>query len=198
MGRRVALLFAVVMWVGARDWRYGVVTVGALSTWLPWLLYDDRPIFFFYAIATLPFIVIALTLAIGKLIGPSRLPSTRRTIGVVVTGAFVVLVLVNFAWFWPIWTNGLLTRERVARPDLVLPLGLARTGVRGSSLALLAPQPASAEAWRTSSPRQVFANATRSAAFQCDGSSWRPVTLSSLISAPRETRVLISGPAFSS
>ena len=108
-GGCIALLFSVVMWIGARDWRYGVAVVGTLSTWLPWMLYDDRPIFYFYAIAILPFIVIALTLSIGTLIGPSRLPSTRRTIGVVVSGAFVVLVLVNYAWFWPIWTNGLLT-----------------------------------------------------------------------------------------
>ena len=42
-------------------------------------------------------------------------------------GSFVVLVLLNFAWFWPIWTNGLLTQRRVARPDLVLPLGLSRS-----------------------------------------------------------------------
>ncbi len=108
-GGCIALLFSVAMWIGARDWRYGVAVVGTLSTWLPWMLYDERPIFYFYAIAILPFIVIALTLSIGTLIGPSRLPSTRRTIGVVVSGAFVVLVLVNYAWFWPIWTNGLLT-----------------------------------------------------------------------------------------
>ena len=108
-GGCIALLFSVVMWIGARDWRYGVAVVGTLSTWLPWLQYDDRPIFYFYAIAILPFIVIALTLSIGTLIGPSRLPSARRTVGVVVSGAFVVLVLVNYAWFWPIWTNGLLT-----------------------------------------------------------------------------------------
>ncbi|PWN01365.1 phospholipid carrier-dependent glycosyltransferase [Nocardioides silvaticus] len=108
-GGCIALLFSLVMWIGARDWRYGVAVVGTLSTWLPWMQYDDRPIFYFYAIAILPFIVIALTLSIGTLIGPSRLPSTRRTIGVVVSGAFVVLVLVNYAWFWPIWTNGLLT-----------------------------------------------------------------------------------------
>jgi dolichyl-phosphate-mannose-protein mannosyltransferase len=107
----IALLYAVAMWVGGRDWRFGLTVVGAGSTWLPWLMYDDRPIFFFYAIATLPFIVIALTLAIGRLIGTSRLPSTRRTVGVVVAGSFVVLVLVNFAWFWPIWTNGLLTKS---------------------------------------------------------------------------------------
>ncbi len=108
-GGCIALLFSLVMWIGARDWRYGVAVVGTAATWLPWMQYDDRPIFYFYAIAILPFIVIALTLSIGTLIGPSRLPSTRRTIGVVVSGAFVVLVLVNYAWFWPIWTNGLLT-----------------------------------------------------------------------------------------
>ena len=110
-GGCLALLFAVAMWIGARDWRYGLAVVGTLSTWLPWLLYDDRPIFLFYAVAILPFIVIALTLAIGALIGPSRDPSPRRTIGVIVAGAFVVLVLVNFAWFWPIFTNGMLTHS---------------------------------------------------------------------------------------
>ncbi|TYL45363.1 phospholipid carrier-dependent glycosyltransferase [Nocardioides sp. BGMRC 2183] len=110
-GGCIALLFAAAMWIGARDWRYGVAVVGTLSTWLPWMLYDDRPIFIFYAIAILPFVVMALTLAIGTLIGPSRQPSNRRTVGVVVSGAFVVLVLVNFAWFWPIFTNGLITHS---------------------------------------------------------------------------------------
>ncbi len=110
-GGSLALLFAVAMWLGARDWRYGVAVVGALSTWLPWLQYDTRPIFLFYAIGILPFVVIALTLTIGTLIGPSRAPSRRRTVGVIVGGAFLVLVLVNFAWFWPIWTNGLLTHS---------------------------------------------------------------------------------------
>ncbi len=110
-GGVVALLYALAMWVGARDWRFGVAIVGTAATWLPWLQYDDRPIFSFYAIATLPFMVLAITLAMGKLIGPSRLPSTRRTAGVVVAGSFFELVLVNFAWFWPIYTNELLTRS---------------------------------------------------------------------------------------
>ena len=68
-GGALALLFAVVMWVGARDWRFGLTVVGAASTWLPWLSYDDRPIFLFYAVATLPFVVLGVTLAMGKLIG---------------------------------------------------------------------------------------------------------------------------------
>lgn len=108
-GGILALLFAVVAWVGGRDWRFGVAVVGTASTWLPWLLYDDRPIFLFYAVVTLPFVVLALTLTLGRIIGPDRGPTTRRTIGVVVAGAFVVLTVLNFAWFWPIFTNGLLT-----------------------------------------------------------------------------------------
>ena len=36
------------------------------------------------------------------------------TAGVVVAGAFFVLALVNYAWFWPIWTNQLLTHAEWA------------------------------------------------------------------------------------
>ena len=111
-GGCLALLASVAMWIGARDWRYGVAVVGALVTWLPWLHFDNRPIFIFYAIATLPFVVLALTLVIGQLIGPSRLPSSRRTTGVVVGGAYVILAMLCFAWFWPIYTNGLITHSQ--------------------------------------------------------------------------------------
>ena len=110
-GGVLALIFAAVMWVGARDWRFGVAIVGTAATWLPWLQYDERPIFLFYAVATLPFVVLALTLTMGKLIGAGSGPSYRRTAGVVVAGGFFVLVLLNFAWFWPIWTNQLLTHS---------------------------------------------------------------------------------------
>lgn len=110
-GGTLALIFAVVMWVGARDWRFGVAVVGVLSTWLPWLQYDDRPIFSFYAIVTLPFLVLGTTLAIGKMIG-SGSRSNRHTVGVVFAGAYVVLAALNFAWFWPIYTNQLLTHDQ--------------------------------------------------------------------------------------
>ncbi|WP_300399707.1 phospholipid carrier-dependent glycosyltransferase [Nocardioides sp.] len=109
-GACLALIAAAVLWVGTRDWRFGVAVVGTLSTWLPWLLYDERPIFLFYAIACLPFMVVAIALVMGKLIGPSRLPSTRRTVGVVVAGSFFVLVLLNFAYFYPILSFDVIPR----------------------------------------------------------------------------------------
>lgn len=110
-GGVVALLLGAALWLGARDWRFGVAVVGAAATWLPWLLYDDRPIFSYYAIVTLPFLVLAVALAMGKLIGHDAGPSRRRTVGVVVSGAYLVLVIANFAWFWPIYTDGLLTHS---------------------------------------------------------------------------------------
>ena len=107
-GSVLALLASVVFWVGQRDWRFGVPVVGTAVTWLPWLANDDRPIFLFYAVMSVPFMVIASTLVMGKLVGHSTLPTARRTVGVVVAGSFFLLVLLNFAWFWPIYTNQLL------------------------------------------------------------------------------------------
>ncbi|GAA0981024.1 putative dolichyl-phosphate-mannose--protein mannosyltransferase [Nocardioides aquaticus] len=109
-GGVLALLGAVALWWGRRDWRAQLAVVGALATWLPWLQYDDRPIFFFYAVAMLPFLVLAIVLCLGRLIGPPGASARRRTVGVVVAGSFLVLVVLNAAWFWPLWTDQLLTR----------------------------------------------------------------------------------------
>ncbi|MFT4265304.1 MAG: phospholipid carrier-dependent glycosyltransferase [Nocardioides sp.] len=109
-GGVVALLFACAMWVVKRDWRFGVAVVGVASSWLPWFQYAGRPIFSYYSIVSLPFTVVALALAAGVIIGPSA-TGRRRTIGTAVVGTFTILVVANFAWFWPIYTNELLTRS---------------------------------------------------------------------------------------
>ncbi len=110
-GSVLALLASVGFWVGQRDWRFGIPVVGTVVTWLPWLANDDRPIFLFYAMPTLLFQVIACTLVMAKMVGPSRLPTPRRTIGVIASGSFLVLVILNFAWFYPIYTDQLLTHR---------------------------------------------------------------------------------------
>jgi dolichyl-phosphate-mannose-protein mannosyltransferase len=102
-----ALVAAAILWVGARDWRFGIPVVGVLSGWLPWFAHDDRPLFFFYAIAFVPFSAMAVALCLGRILGPAR-ASDRRMAGGILVGAYVALVAANFAYLYPILTDELL------------------------------------------------------------------------------------------
>lgn len=105
----LAALWSVVAGVAKRDWRHVLVLVGLAATWLPWFRYDDRPIFSYYASVSLPFLVLSLTLAVGAVVGGPGAPRRRRLVGAAVAGGVVGLTALAFAWFWPIWTDELLT-----------------------------------------------------------------------------------------
>ncbi len=106
----VALLAGLVVWVAGRDWRFGLPIVAMASTYLPWFKYADRPLFFFYAICIIPFTVTILALWLGRIIGPADGPHRRR--GAWIAGSAVALVAANFAFIYPILTDGLLTRKQ--------------------------------------------------------------------------------------
>jgi len=107
----VAAIWSAVAWIGKRDWRYGLVVVGICATWLPWFRYDDRPIFSYYAIVIEPFLILGAVMLLGVILGRSA-PGTRRwRNGAIGAGTVVVAVVVNFAWFWPVYTSGLLTQS---------------------------------------------------------------------------------------
>ena len=105
----VALLHSVWRWVVGRDWRHGIVIVGLLTTWVPFFRYSDRPIFSFYAATIIPFTVLALTLLVGRLVGPEHATHRHRLLGSIAAGSIVVLALIAFAWFWPVYTFELIT-----------------------------------------------------------------------------------------
>ncbi|MDO4889022.1 MAG: phospholipid carrier-dependent glycosyltransferase [Actinomycetaceae bacterium] len=73
-------LLAVIFGALARsDWRAWAILAGYAGLWAPWLLYTNRTIFQFYAVVLLPFVVLALTYAVGmaaRLLGPSRSGAT--------------------------------------------------------------------------------------------------------------------------
>ncbi len=108
-----ALVAAALLWIGGRDWRFGIPVVGLLSAWLPWFAYDARPLFFFYAIIIIPFSVVAVSLCLGRILGPQPRAgdphaSDRRMVGAIIGGAFVGLVAANFAYIYPVLTDALL------------------------------------------------------------------------------------------
>ena len=108
----LAILHQLWRWIGRRDWRSGAVLVGIAAGWVPWLLYLDRTIFTFYTIAYAPFVVMALAMSLGTILGPSNAPVRRRRDGALVVGVFLLLVVILVTWwFYPVWTGEVITYD---------------------------------------------------------------------------------------
>jgi dolichyl-phosphate-mannose-protein mannosyltransferase len=118
-GGTLALIFCLNWWLigligdlvfkrtPKRDWRAGAVLLGVSAGWLPWIWYawhDNRTEFYYYAVVFDPFLVIAITLCLGLIIGPARAGPGRRAIGAVGAGGYLLAVLVNLAYIYPILT----------------------------------------------------------------------------------------------
>ena len=102
-----ALLMAFWRAAGRDDWRGWLVLGGIAATWLPWFAYADRPIFSSYAVVSLPFLVLAIVLALRVIpdaitaVGPVHAQRGRRWM--VVAGAVLLVAVVVQLWFfWPI------------------------------------------------------------------------------------------------
>jgi dolichyl-phosphate-mannose-protein mannosyltransferase len=100
----LALIAVVVAWLGRRDWRAGAILSGIAAGYLVWFLYPERTMFFFYAIAFQPFLILALTYVLGLALGRSTDPPWRRRQGLVIVGLFLVAALLVAAFFLPVWT----------------------------------------------------------------------------------------------
>lgn len=109
----VALVAGVVWWVLKRDWALGLPIVAAMATYLPWFKYDSRPLFFFYAICIIPFTVTVLAIWLGRMVSQAR--EGRRRAMVALAVAVALLVAANFAFMYPVYTDGLLTHTQWMR-----------------------------------------------------------------------------------
>ena len=107
-GGTMAVLVLVVCWALARDWRAGAVLGGLAAGWLPWFHYQDRTIYTFYAVAFVPWVVLALTYALGLLLGGRNASRERRLYGGLAAGAVVVLAVAAFAFFYPVYVADLI------------------------------------------------------------------------------------------
>jgi dolichyl-phosphate-mannose-protein mannosyltransferase len=104
-GAALALLICLAWWLLRRDWRAGATLLATAAGWLPWIWFywhDHRTEFYYYAIAFEPFLIIAITLVLGLIIGPQRASPARRAAGAITTGAYLIAVLANFAYLYPI------------------------------------------------------------------------------------------------
>jgi dolichyl-phosphate-mannose--protein O-mannosyl transferase len=100
-------------WLLRRDWRAGALLVPLAAGWLPWLAFPERQhVFTFYAVAFVPYVVLAVTYCLGLLLGPPGAPPRRRVWGAALAGTYVAAVLTVSAWFWPMWVGDVMSVER--------------------------------------------------------------------------------------
>ena len=107
----IALVVLVYHWALKRDWRAGAVLAGFVGGWLPWFFLQHRTIFTFYVISFEPWVILAVVFLLGLALGPPGVSARRRRLGHLVVGAYCLLVLANFAFFWPIWTAQVIPYE---------------------------------------------------------------------------------------
>ncbi len=106
-----AIIFAMWRLFVNRDWRAGAVLTGIAAGWLPWLIFPDRPVFTFYSVVFIPFVVMAIALLLRTILGTAKDSTRRRRIGAAITGGYLIAVVLAAWWFMPIWTAQELTPE---------------------------------------------------------------------------------------
>ena len=72
-----------------------IVLAGFAGTYLPWFFFQDRTMFYFYSITTLPFLILALIYCFDLLL---KYRNYQRVIQF-----FILIVAINFIYFLPIY-----------------------------------------------------------------------------------------------
>jgi dolichyl-phosphate-mannose-protein mannosyltransferase len=120
-----ALIWLAWHWFTTRDWRASMVWLAMAAGWLVWFQDPKRTMFLFYMTPLVPFLILGVTLALGVMLGPAVgtvtraggtvvrvITEQRRKIGIICVAAYLGLVIVDFAWMWPIFTGGKLTYDQ--------------------------------------------------------------------------------------
>ncbi|WP_233563752.1 dolichyl-phosphate-mannose--protein mannosyltransferase [Cryobacterium tepidiphilum] len=99
----IALFYLVYRLVRYREWRVGLILMGIVAAYLPWLMYLHRTVFEFYSIAFEPYLILALTLALARVMGTPT--DARWPVGIRLVFVFVVMATLITAFFYPLWTG---------------------------------------------------------------------------------------------
>ena len=103
----IAIFITIGFFLYRRERVAGLILIALLSNYLPWFLFPERTTFYFYAIAFLPFLILAITYSIklyleDALKRPKRMQNLYAALG---------LTALIFAYFAPIYLGIVLTYD---------------------------------------------------------------------------------------
>ena len=103
----ISLFVTIGYFIYRREKSAGLILLGLLSNYLPWLLFPERTTFYFYAIAFQPFLILTIIYAVKQFLGESEETSGRR---IWVLSGFSLAVLI-FLYFAPLYLGTVLTYD---------------------------------------------------------------------------------------
>jgi dolichyl-phosphate-mannose--protein O-mannosyl transferase len=103
----IALFITIGYFITRKDRGAGLILLALLSNYLPWLLFPERTTFYFYAIAFLPYLILAITYSI-KLYLEDETKQPKRIQNVYASLGLTALI---FAYFAPVYLGIVLTYD---------------------------------------------------------------------------------------
>ena len=103
----IALFITIGYFITRRERGAGLILLALLSNYLPWLLFPERTTFYFYAIAFLPYLILAITYSI-KLYLEDEAKQPKRIQNVYAALGLTALI---FAYFAPVYLGIVLTYD---------------------------------------------------------------------------------------
>ena len=120
-----ALIAVAWRMIGRFDWRAAAILLSFGAGYFSWV-FDEaqtvtgctpaadchRTMFLFYLLPDVPFMVLALTMAIGMVIGRHTATTVRRFIGAGAVAVYLGGVIWNFAYFYPVLSAQVITYQQ--------------------------------------------------------------------------------------
>jgi dolichyl-phosphate-mannose--protein O-mannosyl transferase len=91
----IAVAITIGFYINTSNSSAEIVLAGFAGTYLPWFIFQDRTMFYFYSITTLPFLILALIYCFNLLL---KYGNYQRVIML-----FIFVVAINFIYFLPIY-----------------------------------------------------------------------------------------------
>ena len=91
----IAVAITIGFYINTSNRSAEIVLAGFAGTYLPWFIFQDRTMFYFYSITTLPFLILALIYCFDLLL---KYGNYQRVIML-----FIFVVAINFIYFLPIY-----------------------------------------------------------------------------------------------
>ena len=122
----IPALIAVAWRMIARfDWRAAAIMLSFLAGYATWIFDESRTVpgcspasdchrtmFLFYLLPAVPFMVLALTMALGMVLGRRTAAGWRRIGGAAVAAVYLTGVIWNFAYFYPVLSAKVITYQQ--------------------------------------------------------------------------------------